>query len=1029
MKRLLLIILCTFFSVTNLFAQKDTDHYFAPMVNRASSSATDPKQTLYMSTDSVTPFEVSIMSNGVVIGTKLISKGNPGNFLVLAQYIMLTSALDQEASLYTPITKGLHLSAPTPFYATLRMYTSAHGEIIASKGKAALGQEFYSVNTPILGAQTISNFMTSVLAIENNTQVTVSGYSPNVIFTNGPAGGTPATVNFTLNKGQSFILEGKGNLGNNATGFIGAKITSTKPITMTNGNMNGQYINTSAGSDIIMDQSVPTSRLGDEFAMVKGNGDATGGLEGAIVVATQDNTAIFINGSLTAFSTINTGQYVMIPGSNYVNQSTDHYNLLIKTSKNAYVYQLLGGNTGLATNGYNYIPPLNCYLPRKIDEIGEVNRISITDNPTINLKLNIITETGAVVTLNNNPIPTTQGPFPITGTVDWVTYSVPGITGNVTVNSTKAVTAGINGGYSTAGYGGYFAGFSSVPAIVKVTGDCIPGVTIAVEDFYETYQWFLNGAPIPGANSFSYNPTVAGNYTITVAITGCDPVTTPIFAIYSCPKLTTITTNVCGSKTFTPAFTSSTQPIDLSSIVVSTPPAHGTVAINPTTGVLTYTPTVGYLGPDTFVYQFNGTTAIFFDSEIVTVNLNVVLLTTTDATIFACSYNNVGIFDLTTAVVANYPGATIKYFPTLNDLNNNTNQITNFTNYQSVAGNVYALVKTPEGCTKSAKITLSFFPAPVVTDAALVECFITADPTKGTFNLSTANVTATPGVTKAYYPTLLDAQNATNMIPDPLIYTTPSRTVYVRVTNSSQCFRIAKITLTVTLQKFSSVLVNKYICIENATTLDAGPGYTAYLWSTGATTQSINNVGIGVYTVLLTSDGCKTLQTVKVLKSVEPVITNVDINNNTVTLTVGAGNPPYQYSIDNVTWQDSNVFNNLPRGENTFYVRDSFTCLPVSLQITVPNLINAITPNGDNKNDFIDYSVLAYKKNLTFNVYDRYGNKVHTADRNNGYRWDGKFSDRKIYTGTYWYHITWNESDDKNTLIKYTGWILVKNIE
>jgi hypothetical protein len=42
---------------------------------------------------------------------------------------------------------------------------------------------------------------------------------------------------------------------------------------------------------------------------------------------------------------------------------------------------------------------------------------------------------------------------------------------------------------------------------------------------------------------------------------------------------------------------------------------------------------------------------------------------------------------------------------------------------------------------------------------------------------------------------------------------------------------------------------------------------------------------------------------------------------------------------------------------------------------------------------------------------------------------DGKHYDKKLVTGTYWYHINWNEPNKEKTPIKYTGWILVKNID
>jgi len=63
------------------------------------------------------------------------------------------------------------------------------------------------------------------------------------------------------------------------------------------------------------------------------------------------------------------------------------------------------------------------------------------------------------------------------------------------------------------------------------------------------------------------------------------------------------------------------------------------------------------------------------------------------------------------------------------------------------------------------------------------------------------------------------------------------------------------------------------------------------------------------------------------------------------------------------------------------------------------------------------------------NVFDRYGTKIHQADKLNGYKWDGAVGGRKVPTGTYWYSILWNENDQKSTPVKFTGWVLVKNRE
>ncbi|WP_419869660.1 T9SS type B sorting domain-containing protein [Chryseobacterium sp. CT-SW4] len=949
MKSFSISLLLIFFSISQLFAQKDTEHWFAPYFDSSKiPTISGYYHLLTFSTDSITPFEVKIYNNNIEIGSVTISKGNPQRFVLNEQYIRPN--IVNQATAAAPTTLGVYTKGEKPYYVSMKMTDSLNGEIVTSKGRYGTGTKFYAVSAPITYSSSFFNFTTGILATEDNTTVTVSGYNSNIQFINLP--NPPASITFTLNKGQSYILAGTGNIQANQTGFIGAKIESSKPVSVMNGNSNGTHATNitslSATEDITMDQSVPVEHLGNEFALVRGlTASRLNNMEGGIIVATENNTDIYLNGSPTPVTTINEGEFYRIMDNSFVNpNNTTHYNMYIRTSKNAYLYQLSGsqrtGNEG--TGSFSYIPPLNCYLPKKIDEIGEINYM-----PTIFLpnqyKLIIVTEAGATVTANGI---TPQGPYPLAGNSQWETYEYSysqGVTGNTTITSTKALSFGITGGFgqlARAGYSGYYFDAPFTPVIEKKTGDCLPGIELEVNDDFDTYQWYLNGNLISGATTSTYIPTQIGNYTVKVSSGTCSPLTSPVYKVFSCPLETTSTLTVCDNiQTITPTFTSSSQTPLPSTVTILTQPTNGTATINPNTGVITYVPNPGFLGSDTIVYQFCGNATEFIDCEKVTLNLTVVPFTISDTVMEACQFEDQAYFDLTTADIVNNPLAIKKFYPTLADLNAGTNEITNPTNYGSTGGFVYVKVTTNEGCTADAKIEL---------------------------------------------------------IAKPI--------------------------------KKSPLLVDQYICIDDRTTLDAGPDYDSYQWNTGATTSSISGVGVGEYTVILEKDGCFLTQVVKVMKPADPVISEIQISNNTATVIVNGGTPQYQYAVDGITnWQDSNVFTDLSRGQHTFYVKDEYNCTPVSVEVTVPNLLNAITPNGDNINDYIDYSALSYKGNLSFVVYDRYGNKVFTGNKFNNYTWDGKHQGKKLPTGTYWFHINWNEPNQDKTPIKYTGWILVKNRE
>ena len=865
MKKFLAFIFFTFFIVKS-FAQLDTEHWFAPMMDRVNNGSN--VETLYFSTNATTPFLVTIYNNNIAIGTVKISKGTPQKFDVPRNFIITTANLD----LFKPTSMGLYTKGDQPYFANLRFSMYNHAEILTSKGKAGIGTKFYAAMAPISVLNRILNFMTGILATEDNTTVTVSGYQPTVQFSTPQS----STITFTLNKGQSYIIDGIGNISGNSEGFIGAKIVADKPISVTNGNFNGQYAGSfEYASDILMDQSVPVERLGQEFALVKGNGPIGQNMEGGLIIATEDNTQIFVNNIGAPVATLNEGQFYRLPENFYTDKGNGIFNMYVKATKNIYLYQLLAGAASVnvqATGGFNYIPPLSCYLPKNIDEIGLINENLTYSNAypegqlEIPTKLNIITEAGATVTVNGVVPALKQGPYTLLGNPVWVTYSIENVSGNVTINSTKAVTAGIAAGDGAVGYGGYFAGFSSIPAISKKSGTCIPGIVLEVQSGFDTYQWYLNNVVIIGANTNTFTPISAGNYTVKVSNGSCPEVTTSAFTVLNCTTKINVTKAVCSSFDIKPKFTNSTQNIVLNTLKIITPPTKGSVTINPTTGLLTYTPTAGASGSDSFVYKFCGD-GTFEDCEEVTVNITIGQLKVQNATLTSCKINNSGIFDLSKANITSNTPVTKKYYKTLAgaQAEDPTQEILNFKIYISSGGDVFAVVKTPEGCSDIAKITLGFFPE-IILNASLYNATNCDENLDGSIDIDFSVIT--PIILQnstyfqvRYYLNLIDATAGNgNSLPNNWSYASTT-SVFVRVDSPDNCpFKIQKIDFKIGAKVSISTPITQTVCSQNTS----------------------ENIILSDYIALFTTDTTVTFKFYKTLADAKTQVSGTEISSNEV---------------------------------------------------------------------------------------------------------------------------------------------------
>ncbi|WP_312397045.1 choice-of-anchor L domain-containing protein [Chryseobacterium sp.] len=226
-----------------------------------------------------------------------------------------------------------------------------------------------------------------------------------------------------------------------------------------------------------------------------------------------------------------------------------------------------------------------------------------------------------------------------------------------------------------------------------------------------------------------------------------------------------------------------------------------------------------------------------------------------------------------------------------------------------------------------------------------------------------------------------------------------------------------------------STLEDVYVCVGDTGILDAGagPNYT-YLWSNGATTQTISTNVVGPYSVTINNGVCSKTFSAQLLNPDLPQFTNVGYENHVLTLTTT--NPtggPLEFSIDGgVTWQNSNVFYNVLDNANyNFMVRVVGAKCSTTLQYFTFVVANAITPNYDGVNDEVDFTGISQYNNFSASIFDRYGAEIFKASKGNTV-WRGTVKGLVLPTATYWYRVQWENPASKK-LDQRSGWILLKN--
>ena len=257
----------------------------------------------------------------------------------------------------------------------------------------------------------------------------------------------------------------------------------------------------------------------------------------------------------------------------------------------------------------------------------------------------------------------------------------------------------------------------------------------------------------------------------------------------------------------------------------------------------------------------------------------------------------------------------------------------------------------------------------------------------------------------------------------PVIYVKAAGIYYVAATDINNCMSKDSIRV---LQLYPLPVLNippdSIICTRQNRILDAGPGFSNYLWSTGATGRTITISLLGNYWVQVkNAKGCKTSDTIHITQQ-KPSPSRFLLFSDTVlcqydTISIKA-NRIFSFYL----WNDGSTAPVLKANHPGIYwlqVTDQSGCVGKETATITPKACykkiffpNSFTPNLDGVNDLYKPKLYGYLNYFHLVIYSRWGQKVFECyDQNTG--WNGYFRGLKQESGAYIWQCVYQFKDDK----------------
>ncbi len=536
----LCLILAFMTASGRLVAQSGNEFWLAPpdITDLHNAPGGEPLFVKVSSTGLASTVTIDIPANGAFIPIVVNVQANK---TVKVNLTAFKASLETRPT-NTIVNTGLHIVSTTPITAYYECANTNNTDIWALKGPNGLGTQFYiplhkhaPFNNEASFASPHQAFASfDICATVNGTVVS--------IFSPVPVDGHPALTQFsvTLNRGQTYSCGWTGlNWSIPSTHPSGAVVLSTQPITVSLKDDSDH--NPSGGCyDILGDQIVPTSVVGTDYIAVKGSLNNTGD-ESVVIMSTQNNTQVFLDGSAIPVATLFAGEYFRIDIDS-LSASTNN-SIFIHCTQPAYAMHITGFGCEM---GMAELPPLNCAGSRQLN---------FTRSNASTFYITVLVKTAAlggftIVGPGTATIPPASF-ITVPGTAGvWKSARITYNTTQVPVDSTFKVSNSIdvfalgvvNGGAATGCEYGYFSEFvapTTVNAGIDQTICANTSATLngAIAGGTVTGIWTSNGtgtfAPSNTTLNATYTPSAGdaglGSVILTLTSTGaCNPVSDPM---------------------------------------------------------------------------------------------------------------------------------------------------------------------------------------------------------------------------------------------------------------------------------------------------------------------------------------------------------------------------------------------------------------------------------------------------------------------------------------------------------------------